>query len=296
MGLSRRQILALAAGAGMTPLSVVAADPAERAPLTMQQMERIVCVGGAITEIVYALGLGAHIVAVDTTSLYPPEALLEKRSVGYMRALSPEGVLSANPTCILLLDGAGPPQVVDLLVRSSVRVVQIDGTPTAEAVAARVSVLAALLGVPDLGQRIVGKIEQGFAQLAQERARRTRPQRVLFVLSLQNGRPIAAGRNTAADAILGLSGAVNVAGGFEGYKPMSDEAVIAASPEVVLTMEVPGQGHAVSDILDVPALRATAAGRLHRLIAMDGEALLGFGPRTPDVAMELMQRLALVAP
>ncbi|WP_457796288.1 hypothetical protein [Methylocystis sp. S23] len=46
--------------------------------------ERIVSVGGAVTEIIYALGRDALIAAVDTTSLYPPEALKTKPNVGYM--------------------------------------------------------------------------------------------------------------------------------------------------------------------------------------------------------------------
>ncbi len=40
-----------------------------------------------MTEILYALGAGDRVVGVDTTSQFPPEALKEKKSVGYMRAL-----------------------------------------------------------------------------------------------------------------------------------------------------------------------------------------------------------------
>src|SRR3546814_7049261 len=64
------------------PVSVFAA-PA-------QDLSRVVCIGGAITEILYALGQQNRIVAVDTTSQFPPAALKEKRSLGYMRAVSAE--------------------------------------------------------------------------------------------------------------------------------------------------------------------------------------------------------------
>ena len=43
---------------------------------------RILCIGGDVTEIVYALGAGDRVVAVDTTSQFPPQALKEKTSVG----------------------------------------------------------------------------------------------------------------------------------------------------------------------------------------------------------------------
>ena len=68
----------------------------------------IVTVGGAITEIVYALGLEDRLVGIDTTSLYPPQALQQKPNVGYMRQLSAEGVLGLNPELILATAGLGP--------------------------------------------------------------------------------------------------------------------------------------------------------------------------------------------
>ena len=49
---------------------------------------RIVSIGGAVTEILYALGADKNIVGVDTTSVYPQRALTEKPNVGYMRQLS----------------------------------------------------------------------------------------------------------------------------------------------------------------------------------------------------------------
>ena len=54
---------------------------------------RIVSIGGAVTEILYALGQDKRVVAIDITSLYPVTALKEKPNVGYLRQLSPEGVL-----------------------------------------------------------------------------------------------------------------------------------------------------------------------------------------------------------
>jgi ABC-type Fe3+-hydroxamate transport system substrate-binding protein len=67
-------------------------------PVAISDATRIVSVGGAVTEILYALGLEQRVIAVDTTSLYPPRALAEKPNVGYMRQLSPEGVLALGPS------------------------------------------------------------------------------------------------------------------------------------------------------------------------------------------------------
>ena len=104
---TRRQ--ALLAGAGLLGWHGwgFAADPARR----------IVSVGGALTETLYALGAMADLVGVDTTSLYP-EAARRLPSVGYARSLSAEGVLSLRPTLIVASEDAGPPAVLRQQVTS----------------------------------------------------------------------------------------------------------------------------------------------------------------------------------
>ena len=68
---------------------------------------RIISAGGSITEILFALGLGDKLVGVDTTSLYPKQAL-ELPKVGYFRSMGAEGLMSLNPDIIIAAKGAGP--------------------------------------------------------------------------------------------------------------------------------------------------------------------------------------------
>ena len=86
---------------------VVVRDARNR-EVTIENPSRIVSIGGAITEILYALGLEQRVVAVDTTSLFPDTALRDKPNVGYMRQLSAEGVLGLNPSLVLAMQGSGP--------------------------------------------------------------------------------------------------------------------------------------------------------------------------------------------
>ena len=74
-----------------------------------QDTSRILSIGGDVTEILYALKAQGKIIAVDSTSQFPAEALKEKPNVGYLRALSAEGVLSTNPSVIIASKDAGPP-------------------------------------------------------------------------------------------------------------------------------------------------------------------------------------------
>ena len=66
-------------------------------PLNTFAAERIVTIGGDVTEIAYALGAGGEIVARDSTSLQP-QAVQKLPDVGYMRMLNAEGILAMKPT------------------------------------------------------------------------------------------------------------------------------------------------------------------------------------------------------
>ena len=194
-----------------------------------EQADRIVAVGGAVTEILYALGQQNRIAAVDATSLFPPEALREKPNVGYFRALPAEGVLAIRPSVVIAIDGAGPPDTIKILTEAGIRLEWAPDVPTREGVIIKIGAVGRAVGVAGAASRLAAEVDTRFDELAKMRAGIEKPRRVLFVLALQNGRHLVGGRGTAADAIIGLAGGINAAGTIEGYKPMTDEAVIAAA-------------------------------------------------------------------
>jgi len=258
--------------------------------LRAHSARRIISVGGAVTEILYRLGKAEEIVGVDSTSLFPGEALRTKANVGYVRALGAEGLLSLAPTLVIASEGAGPPDALKLIEQAGVTIIRVPDEPSPAGIVRRVETIAQAVGAAEQGAALVKEIEAGFAQLADARARVSRPARALFVLSLQNGRPLVGGRGTTTDAMLSLAGATNVASSLTGWKPLSDEGLIAAAPEAVVMMDH-GPGGAASDPFALPAFAMTPAANGKRLVVMDSLYLLGFGPRTPAAARDLMTAL-----
>ncbi len=288
---SKRLFSGVAIGGVMMVLALPHYGPAALAQTARQESaERIVAGGGAITEILYALGLQNRVVGVDTTSLFPTDALKDKPNVGYVRALSAEGVLSLKPTLVITTANAGPPDTLKLISEAGVKIVQTTDEHTAEGVVARVRQVGKLMNATPEADRLADAISAQFVTLAGIRTRLDKPKRVLFVLSLQNGRPTVGGKNSAADAIIKLAGGTNAAH-FEGYKPMTDEAIINAAPDVILMMTRGNLVTAAPDVFAFPAFSATAAAANKSLIVMDGLYLLGFGPRTADAAGDLMKAL-----
>lgn len=252
---------------------------------------RIVSIGGAVTEILYALGLADRIVAVDTSSVYPSKALAQKPNVGYMRQLSPEGVLSLSPSVILASEGSGPKTTIAVLESAAVPFVLVPDQFTGDGILDKIRLVAAATGSDARGRCLADAVAADLEALAGLRARITKPKRVLFVLSFVNGRPLVGGRNSAADGIIRLAGGVNAIDGYDGYKPVNDEAVIAAKPDAVLGMEREGFRLDADTVFKSPAFALTPAAKNHALISMNGLYLLGFGPRTASAARDLAKRL-----
>ncbi|UCI23372.1 heme/hemin ABC transporter substrate-binding protein [Mesorhizobium sp. B2-8-5] len=247
---------------------------------------RIASIGGSITEIVYALGEEGRLVARDSTSNYP-EAAVKLPDVGYMRALSPEGVLSVNPTGILALHGSGPKEAVDVLKKSSVPFIEVPDHYNHEGILEKIRIVGKALGVEAKAEKLAAETDAKLTAAERQTAAIKDRKHVLFVLSTQGGKILAAGSDTAADGIIKLAGAVNAVEGFSGYKGMTDEAIVSARPDVILTMKGGGPPISEEELFANPAVASTPAGTSRKMISMWGGYLLGFGPRTAEAIHDL---------
>jgi len=254
-----------------------------------QAQPRMVSVGGAVTETVYALGAQSQLAGVDTTSLFPVDAT-RLPQVGYARTLSAEGVLALKPQLLLASGEAGPPQVLDQLKRAGVRIEVLDEHYRFDGVLARTARIGQLCGREREAAQLVARLQQDWA--ARPKPPAGSAPRVLFVLAHAGGQLRVAGQGTGADAMITLAGARNAFAGVQGYKPLTAEAALQAAPDVILCTDqgVEAQGGA-DGLLKAPGLALTPAGRARRVVGMEALLLLGFGPRLPQAVAELTGKL-----
>ena len=250
--------------------------------------KRIVTVGGDVTEIVFALGRGAEIVAVDTTSLYPPE-VLSLPKVGYMRALSSEGVLSLMPDLILANAKAGPPPAVTQIRASGVPFIVLSEQIGFEPFAERVSAIGAALERRDAADALVARLHRQLTALGHAVGQQPARPKVLFLLTTgERGAPLASGMGTVPAAMIDLAGGTNAVDAYSEYQPLTPEAAVAAAPDYLLvashTLDLAG-GRA--NVLKLPQVALTPAARAGRLVEISGDLLSGFGPRTPQAIAKL---------
>ena len=253
---------------------------------------RIVSIGGAVTEIIYELGQQHRLIARDTTSVYPP-AVLNLPDVGYMRRLSAEGILSVSPDLILTVAGSGPQETIELLSQSNIPFVDVPGDYSSAGIVERIKAVSQALAVPKLGDALARKVGDELAVAEQHASRHRDKPKVLFIISMTGGRINVSGTGTRADSIIRMAGGQNAMSAFEQYKILTNEAIISANPDIILMMSRGNDNHKVENepLWQHPAISLTSAAKNKALIRMDGALMLGFGPRTAKAITALNQAL-----
>ena len=248
---------------------------------------RVVSIGGSTTETIYFLGRENVLIGSDTTSIFP-QAAENLPKVGYMRQLSVEGILSLNPTMVLAEEGSGPPTAMASLKSVGLPIHIIPEARTIQQVVDKTRLIARHVEASSRGEELIAKIEKRAEAVRQGIGEIRDRKRVLFLLNVRDNSLMAAGRDTAAEAIIELAGGELALGGFTGYKPVSAESVHKADPDVILVMDHShGQLGGDDGIAAMPQFADLRAVRDKAIVAMNGLLLLGFGPRTPDATLQL---------
>jgi len=251
---------------------------------------RILSLGPDITEIIFALGAGDQIIAVDRSSRYPEDANT-KANVGYRRTLATEGLVALMPDVILASEDIGPPEVVEQLMQLALPIVFIAEDNSGEGIAKKIALIAEVLGKPDEGATLSRQVMDDFNAAASLTADIPEGERkkVMFFHGLE--RLTGAGADTSAGAIIGFAGGLNPLDIYDGYKQVSEESLLQLAPDVIMMMPNSHGGPTADEVFSNPALAATPAGRNRALIVIDGPYMLGFGPRTAEAVRSFARQL-----
>lgn len=251
---------------------------------------RIVSAGSDVTETVAALaGIGA-IKGVDITSR-TPDAVTRLPSIGYLRQISVEGILSLDPDLLIASDDLGPATAVDQLRKTGLAVELIGGPPSAAGIGAKIARIGAVLGRPAEAAALARKVAGEMADLARRVEGVTARPRIAFIRSSDGGVVLAAGRIASVDAAFALAGGVN-AFDFPVFQPVSKEALAASPPDVLVTSASSiDRAGGVPAFLDLAGLTTAFAGRADRVVQLETTRLFAFGPAGPGEIAALARRV-----
>ncbi len=250
--------------------------------------KKIVSLGGTMTEIIFALGDGDKIVGVDSTSVHPKKAL-SLTQLGYRQNISIEGIASLKPDLVFASSLLAPKAVIEKLKTLGVEVHVIPELNSFESAKNKVKAIAAVLKKVDEGKRLITKMERELNKVTQL-VKNNKKTKLAFIYARGGNRLFLAGKETAAHSMIKMSGGENTFASFDGYKPVSTEALIMGNPDAIIMLK-----RGVSSLKNGPwkikGVDQTSAGKKQNLIVVDDLAFLGFGPRSASELIHLVQSI-----
>ncbi|MCR6689261.1 ABC transporter substrate-binding protein [Cellulomonas sp.] len=287
------------------PVLPATVTDAQGTTVTVSDTSRILAldVYGTTSRIVYELGLGDSVVGRDTSSGFA-EIAAKPLVTANGHELSAEAILELAPTVILTDTSLGPWDVVLQMRDAGIPVVVVDGERSVQTAGALVRQVADALGVSEAGAALAERTDAAIADTVAQIARvapRDEADRLRVVFLYVRGQAgvyYLFGEGSGADSLIDAVGAVDVAGeiGWTGMKPVTDEGLVKAAPDVVLVMThgLESVGGVDGLLERLPAVAGTPAGQHRRVVDMADDEVLSFGPRTADVLDALA--VALYAP
>ena len=255
---------------------------------------RIIIAGGSLTEIVFFLGLEDKLIGVDITSNFP-ESAKEIPSIGYVRTLSAEGILSSEPSLILSKNDMGPPMVIDQIQKTSVDLRIIPEKRSVIGILEKINCIGSIINYKSeaatlINDKLIAMVDE---LLKLQKTNSTKNTKAMLILSMGGTSPVVAGRNTSGNGFISMIGAQNIFESHEGWKPVSDESILKINPDIIIIpqREVHKNSN-IASFLDSSHLKKTKAFKNNNIISEDAMAMLGFGPRTIDIALKTSRSIA----
>jgi iron complex transport system substrate-binding protein len=255
---------------------------------------RIIIAGGSLTEIVFFLGLEDKLIGVDITSNFP-ESAKEIPSIGYVRTLSAEGILSLEPSLILGENDMGPPMVIDQIQKTSVDLRIIPEKRSVIGILEKINCIGSIINYKSesatlINDKLIAMVDE---LLQLQKTNSTKNTKAMLILSMGGTSPVVAGRNTSGNGFINMIGAQNIFESHEGWKSVSEESILKNNPDIIIIpkREV-HKNSSIASFLDSSHLKKTKAVKKNNIISEDAMAMLGFGPRTIDIALKTSRSIA----
>jgi iron complex transport system substrate-binding protein len=239
---------------------------------------RIVCLSKHLTEMVFALGKGHNIVAVDLSSTYPDSAKLLK-TVGYHRALSPESIISMNPDLVIHSNDIGPENVLPQITEAGLNIKAFGSASTIDSAKLLLKELGKFFGVETKADSIVATMGVSIAKAADSlKALGIKDSLKVMIIHFglrNNNYFVMSGRNGIGDKMITLAGCTPATYDGKGAREMSPEAVALANPDIIIATDFgfDRMGSMDKFIGTAPGVALTNAGKTNALFALKSTTL-----------------------
>ena len=273
---------ATAAAAVQYPLTLT--DGLGRSVTLTSAPQRIASLSPAATEILFAVGAGGQVAAVDKFSDYPPEAKRREQLDAFQPSV--EAIAGAQPDLVLVFYDPG--NLVDGLTNANLTVFFLDTPTSVEGVLEQIRLLGQATGHRQEGEELAQSMQQGITAIEERLADVAQGPRLFHEVDNQ--------LYTVAPAsfvgnLYSILKAQNIAAGSDqAYPQLSQEAIIEADPEVIILGDAAG-GESPETVMARPGWGSISAVKNDRIYVIDPDIVSRPGPRLVDALETLAQKL-----
>ena len=260
---------------------------------TADDPSRIVSIGSSITEIIYFLNSQDQIIAIDITSNFPEDAK-KFPSVGYIRNLSAEGLLSTNPSIIISEDDIGPKNIIKQIQDTKTELRIIPEEQTLNGIIQKIQCVGNIIGQQEEAEKkISSEINPVINKIKEIKKEKDLSNiKIMMILSTEGNSTVVAGSNTSGDSFIKMLGATNIFESINGWKAVTAETILLKNPDYIIIPEKDLHKQSnVNTISENVILKETNAGKNNGYIIKDGMAILGYGPRTIFTLMDVLNTI-----
>ena len=274
-------------GAGDTAFPVtVTGDNGE---LTIDaQPEAIVSLSATATEMLYAIGAGPQVEAVDDTSNYPEDAPVTDLSAFTPNA---EAIAGYGPDLVVLSDDMNG--VVDALGALDIPVLQLSAAQTLDDSYEQLETLGTATGHADDAAKVVTEMQDRIEAAVESVGDSGSGLRVYHELDPTF---YSAASSTFIGSVYELFGLENIADGAEdaagGYPQLSAEYVVGQAPDLVVLADTICCEQSAETLAQRPAFDTLPAVQEGRVLEASDDIASRWGPRVADFAESVAEILA----
>ena len=250
--------------------------------------DRIVVIGAGAGEIVSELGFADQVIATDLTSRHLPE-YKETSSIGYIRSINAENILSIKPTLIIAEYGTGPKNQLDLL-KSSFKKTYVMPTPNSLAdVYDRIKYVAKILNIEAKANKVVSNMKIKHKKISEKLKTVKKSPRIMAIMVSSRGVYVA-GDNSSFGRVIKMAKGDNVFADVPNYQLVTDEAIINTNPDIILYFNHGADKNKKQKIYNNTALKTTNAVKNNKVYEVDTYLIVSYGPRTIDAIDFLVKK------
>jgi iron complex transport system substrate-binding protein len=265
------------AGAGAWPVTVTG----DNGELTLEeQPQAIVSLSASATEMLYAMGAGSQVEAVDSSSTYPPEAPVTDLSAFTPNA---EAIAGYQPDLVVLSDDMNG--VVDALDALEVPTLLLTGAASLDDSYAQLGILGDATGHADEARDVVTDMQDRITAAVDSVPDDATGLRVYHELDPTF---FSAASSTFIGGVYDMFGLENIADGAAdasgGYPQLSAEYIVGQAPDLIVLADTVCCQQSPETLAERPAFDTVPAVRTGRVLAANDDIASRWGPRIADFA------------